>query len=337
MIRTAERNRNRCAKVQIPVACETDIVDKVRPDRISVAYRSFLVPLVVGEAAQFQEVFLVPRDWLAVYCEEISYKHRLFGTVVVVDAADGLFIGQILRMRYENLPARYLRRCTCSECRWNIFQDCLCQRIDCPWSATVVPDVVCEEIFSQDCLRGNAAGRSVCNKRGEVAAQFGLCRHVCGRTRGVRLENCPLISGEEKQLVFLYRPADNAAKLVPLQAVSSGGVGSAGVEEIVANILKRVAVKRIRAVLGDDVYSSRRILSIPRTQGACLYVEFLDGIRKWQRRIQVIARIVVDTAIHYELHGVALAAGDCVRYDRVFHIRAARSIVLVGIQITHAS
>src|SRR5690348_18497411 len=103
MIRTAERNRSRCAKVQIPVACETDIVDKVWPDRISVAYRSFLVPLVVGQDAQFVKVYLVPRDWLAVYCEDITYKQRLFITVVVIDAADGLILGQILRLRYEHL------------------------------------------------------------------------------------------------------------------------------------------------------------------------------------------------------------------------------------------
>src|SRR5579871_1726306 len=94
------------------------------------------------------------------------------------------------------------------------------------------------------------------------------------------------------------RPAERAAELVALQAVTRDCERVARVEDAVAKKLERVAVEFVSAVLSHDVHGRRRMLAVLRRNGASLDLEFLQRVRKWKRQIQVVEGVVVRCAIH---------------------------------------
>ena len=87
------------------------------------------------------------------------------------------------------------------------------------------------------------------SKECQIAGAFGGGGHGGGH-RGACGFSRALIVGEDEELIFQYRAADRAAKLVPVQGQTSGGKGILRDEFGVAQILKRRTVEAVRARLG---------------------------------------------------------------------------------------
>ena len=105
------------------------------------------------------------------------------------------------------------------------------------------------------------------------------------------------MSTKEKKLVPDDRPANDAAKLVALQAVSLARKRIARIEDSVAHKFKQVAVEAVGARLRHAVDSARGMLSILGRHGAGFYFELLQGIRKRQWKVRIAERVVMTTAI----------------------------------------
>ena len=123
---------------------------------------------------------------------------------------------------------------------------------------------------------------------------------------------------EEEELVLPNWAADRAAELIALQRraeprgswFGAGEGGVPGVEHEIPHVFKGVAVKLIRAGLRDRVDRSRRMRAILSRQRTGLHLEFLNGIREWERKILIAQRIVVRAAIEPIGHAALRATCD---------------------------
>ena len=84
------------------------------------------------------------------------------------------------------------------------------------------------------------------------------------------------MSAKEKQLVVDDRSANRAAKLVPLQPVVLKRKGIARVQRSLAQKLKRIAMKVIRAGLRYRVDRARGVDAVLRLQSTCFHLELLQ-------------------------------------------------------------
>ena len=124
-----------------------------------------------------------------------------------------------------------------------------------------------------------------------------------------RARDGSLITGEEEELIFLYRSADNSSELVPLQVVPYGREEIPSVEHVVPHEFKSIAVKIVRTGLGYRRNGSGRMKAVLRRQCARLHLELLQRIRKRQGQTQVRFHIVVDRAIQKVGHPIRQPAG----------------------------
>ena len=98
--------------------------------------------------------------------------------------------------------------------------------------------------------------------------------------RRIRTIARALISAEEEQLVLDDPAAGGAAELVPLQGVARGCEEVARVQIAVAEIVEEIAVKLVRAGLGDGVDRGAGVDSEARGYGAGLHAELLQRVRE---------------------------------------------------------
>ena len=108
-----------------------------------------------------------------------------------------------------------------------------------------------------------------------------------------------MVASEEKQFILDHRPAKHSAKLVALQRIPLWSEGIACVQRTIAHEFEQIPVKFVGAGLGYSVNRRRRVLSVLGLQRAGLHFEFLEGIGKRQRQIQVVVRIVMRSSIEY--------------------------------------
>src|SRR5207244_270278 len=115
---------------------------------------------------------------------------------------------------------------------------------------------------------------------GEIAGKHRCSGNVGDRIRRSGSLDRVLIAAEKEQLVFLDRTADNSAELVALQRVAGSREEVAGVKDSVSQKFEQVAVKLIRAGLGDGIDCRRSVNTILRREGAGFHLEFLQRIRE---------------------------------------------------------
>ena len=95
--------------------------------------------------------------------------------------------------------------------------------------------------------------------------------------------------------------ADSAAELVAMDIVGHGSEVRSGVEVAIAQELECVAMELAAAGLGDDIDHRARALAIFGVVVAGLNAELLQGIREWERAIDVGHFIHVVAAVKEEI------------------------------------
>ena len=78
----------------------------------------------------------------------------------------------------------------------------------------------------------------------------------------------------------------------------------ARVEQIVAHKFKQVAVQIVRAGLGDRADRTPRGPTILRGEAAGLHFEFLQRVREWKRKVQIVKRICMEGPIQVVGHSL---------------------------------
>ena len=146
-------------------------------------------------------------------------------------------------------------------------------------------------------------------QRGEVAGQHRGRWHPAGQVGRDLPEIRALVAAEKEHPVAHDRTAERAAVLIALQAVIlSRAVGQyfgkpAGrVEVAVPDEFERIPVERIGAGLGHRADRGARVHAVLRAQAAGRDAELLQRVRKWQRQVQVVLRIVVRGAVEQVRH-----------------------------------
>jgi hypothetical protein len=131
-----------------------------------------------------------------------------------------------------------------------------------------------------------------------------------------------LIAGEEEELVFVNRPAECTAELIPLQRVTLGCKEISGVESVIAQKFEGVAMKGIAAALGNHVDHAAGLRSVIGGQRTGLHFKFLERVRKRHRQPDIRNRVHVVSAVQQKQRLASLPARhrECHR----------RRIVLVG-------
>ena len=113
-----------------------------------------------------------------------------------------------------------------------------------------------------------------------------------------RTGSCSLVSSKEEQLVLQDRSAQRSAELVPLEVVAFQRKKVSGIESVIANELKCVAVKFIRARLRNCVdLAARSSASSGGGAATDLHLELLKRIRKRNRHLRAIIGVVVHRSI----------------------------------------
>src|SRR4030095_11619649 len=118
----------------------------------------------------------------------------------------------------------------------------------------------------------------------------------CGRT---------LITGEEEDPVFLYRPADRSSELVTFQLIVLWSESVARVKRRVAYEPKRIAVKQVCSGLRNCVHRSRRVTSVGCILSAGDNFEFLESVREGKRHVRSDIVVQMRGAVEVVLHAVA--------------------------------
>src|SRR4029077_17276092 len=121
-----------------------------------------------------------------------------------------------------------------------------------------IGDVVDEWSFQCDLPAAVACGRG---ERGEVAGQHRRRWNKRERWVSIRAGLGALITHEKEQVVFGDGPAERAAVLIAFQRVARGGKEIPGVELIIADKFKEVAVEFIGAGLRDGADPAARSAS----------------------------------------------------------------------------
>src|SRR5436309_320822 len=96
-----------------------------------------------------------------------------------------------------------------------------------------------------------------------------------------------LITGKEERPIGLDWATEGAAKLISLERILSCRRPVARVEGAVAQELKCISMKLVRAGFGDYVHHGAGVLAILRAVVTRLHAEFLKGIRHWKRLVDV--------------------------------------------------
>src|SRR5437588_4571766 len=137
-----------------------------------------------------------------------------------------------------------------------------------------------------------------------------------------------LKSAKEKEPVLDDPAAGDAAELVALQRVALWRGRLPGIELVVAEKIKKVAMETIAARFGNDVHNATRMQSVLRRQRAGLDAEFLNRVRERNWKIHIAEGVIVVAAIQQIADAVGLAACHCKRARTVgsLHVLAASQI-----------
>ena len=130
-------------------------------------------------------------------------------------------------------------------------------------------------------------------------------------------DNGALVGTEEKEPVLHKRSAQRPAELVAYQPIILPrairlfqGKRIGGVEPVVSEKLEHISSKAVGARLRHGVDRGARVHSVFGGQAAGGHPEFLQRIRKGERQVQVVLRIVVHGSVEKERHAEGLPAGD---------------------------
>src|SRR5258708_26428702 len=117
-------------------------------------------------------------------------------------------------------------------------------------------------------------------------------------SRGRRITPLPraLKSAKEKELVLDDPAASDAPELVALQRVALWRGRLPGIELVVAEKIKKVAMETIAARFGDDVHNAARMQSVLRRQRTGLDAEFLNRVRERNWKIHIAEDVIVVAA-----------------------------------------
>ena len=133
-----------------------------------------------------------------------------------------------------------------------------------------------------------------------------------------------LFADEEEDLVLHDGTADGAAELVLLEAVAGKRGGGPAVEVVVADVFKDVAMEGVGAGTGGDGHRGRRVLAGLGTHGAGFHLEFLEGVREWQRLVEAVEWLVGGGTVEREGNLVGVGTS---------HRDGHRGVVLVRVEI----
>src|SRR5262249_6021503 len=141
-------------------------------------------------------------------------------------------------------------------------------------------------------------------------------RHDRARWRRSRRLSGSLISDKEQYFVFQDRTAKGAAELVALDGIVARSRSRRGelhvmrIHHWVAQELEGAAVVLIRTGLSYDVDHSAGVHAIAGRLTVALYVELLNRVRKWERRIHIGEGVVVIAAVEQVVVRILLPAAD---------------------------
>ncbi len=93
------------------------------------------------------------------------------------------------------------------------------------------------------------------------------------------------------------RTAKGSAKLIPLELVLPGSVPRSGIEDRVAQKLKRISVELVGTGFSDDIHHTAGVLTVLRAVVAGLHTEFLKRIRHWEWLVNIRVLVNVIAAI----------------------------------------
>ena len=128
-----------------------------------------------------------------------------------------------------------------------------------------------------------------------------------------------MIPAKKEELVLENWTAQDSAVLIALQCAVLRRKKVARVKQIVPDELECIAVYLIGSGLCDRTDCGSRIHSILRGKTARLDFELLQGVRKRNRQVVVVVRIIVYRAVEHEYRAGFQAAGDG-DGDRSVHI-----------------
>ena len=169
--------------------------------------------------------------------------------------------------------------------------------------------------------RNLAAGAGRRREGREIAVAHRRSGHEAERGRRIAPFDLSLIPGEKKHPVAHERTAHGPTHLIALQAVPLGRKEVPRVEPVIPHELEHVSADAVRAGLGDDVDRRRRVVTVAGRQCARLDFEFLDGVGKRRRKIEIVEGIVMGAAIHDVRDAIGLPACHGDRHRRKILVR----------------
>src|SRR5215469_18175362 len=140
-------------------------------------------------------------------------------------------------------------------------------------------------------------------------SNIGLGRYRRGRGIPYVSQTRPLVACEEERFIPSNGTSNGASKLVSLELIPShvfrrlsvglrqGRKEISAVKYGIAQKLEEVAVKAVASRLGDDVYNGPGVLTVLRAIVARLHAEFLKGVGKRERLVDVGVLIHVIAAV----------------------------------------
>src|SRR5262249_19017439 len=114
--------------------------------------------------------------------------------------------------------------------------------------------------------------------------------------------------------------AESPAELISLQTFFFDRIRVLRIEFVIPNKLETGAVKLIRAGLRDKIDDGICMLAVTRLYRARLRFELLYCIGKWNGQVQVVAGIIMATAIHRKIRAAGRTAGDGNGGDRILPV-----------------
>src|SRR5436190_12361337 len=221
----------------------------------------------------------------------VTSKDAVFIADLVINAAEGLIFVGLRDWPKRHLPA------------WSSSSRQLLHDLQRLWTELTYRHLV---------VRIWHVGEGI-TRLSKVAAAEVSSKHSCRRnkTRSIRWIGSrfgALIAEEEKHFVFLDRPADCPAVLVPLQRVTACGIRISRVKDAVPQELKNISMKLVRTGFNDCGDRRTGVQPVLRRQRGRLHFEFLQCIRKRKRKVHGIKWIVVQRAVQQICDAGKLAA-----------------------------
>ena len=169
-------------------------------------------------------------------------------------------------------------------------------------------DAVVDKRRSQRYLSARIACRR--GEGREITGQHGRCGNERNEVRWILANFRTLITTEEKDSVSLNRPAQRSAELVAFDAVAHGRESISGIEYSIADKLKQIAMKLVRARFRHQAHRASGLHTTLRRRRAGLDLELLQRIRKGHGYVAVVVHVVVIGPVQRVIQSLVQSAGD---------------------------